>query len=110
MPRCLLLSRSGAVHSPQILMLSGIGPAEELKRHDIPVVQDLPGVGDHLVDHPVVDAYFHNRNTTAKYVKPQGVLDLVKLGSSAARYLATGKGVLTTNVSASWKQHAAVPY
>jgi choline dehydrogenase len=91
-------------------MLSGIGPAEELKRHDIPVVQDLPGVGDHLVDHPVVDAYFHNRNTTAKYVKPQGVLDLVKLGSSAARYLATGKGVLTTNVSASWKQHAAVPY
>ncbi len=35
----------GAYNSPQLLMLSGIGPAEELRKHGIPVLVDLPGVG-----------------------------------------------------------------
>ncbi|ESK94011.1 putative gmc oxidoreductase [Moniliophthora roreri MCA 2997] len=39
---------AGAVHSPHILMLSGVGPAEELKKHGIPVAKDLPGVGANL--------------------------------------------------------------
>lgn len=42
----------GAFHTPHLLMLSGIGPADHLKATGIPVVQDLPGVGEHLVDHP----------------------------------------------------------
>ena len=42
---------AGAFNSPQILMLSGIGPAEELRRHGIAVVRDLPGVGRNLQDH-----------------------------------------------------------
>ncbi len=41
----------GAIKSPQVLMLSGIGPGDELKRHDIPVRQALPGVGRNLQDH-----------------------------------------------------------
>ena len=41
----------GAINSPQLLMLSGIGPAAELERHGIPVVQNLPGVGKNLQDH-----------------------------------------------------------
>ena len=41
----------GAINSPQLLMLSGIGPAEELARHRIPVVAALPGVGRNLQDH-----------------------------------------------------------
>ncbi|KIL84656.1 choline dehydrogenase [Fusarium avenaceum] len=41
----------GAYNSPQILKLSGIGPADELKRFDIPVIADLPGVGTNLQDH-----------------------------------------------------------
>jgi len=41
----------GAVNSPQLLMLSGVGPADELQRHKIPVVHDLPGVGRNLQDH-----------------------------------------------------------
>ncbi|PBB17914.1 GMC family oxidoreductase [Mesorhizobium sp. WSM4313] len=45
---------SGALVSPQLLMLSGIGPAEELSRHDIACVVDLPGVGQNLIDHPEV--------------------------------------------------------
>lgn len=42
---------AGAIQSPQILMLSGVGPSEELKKHGIPVVYDSPGVGRNLGDH-----------------------------------------------------------
>ena len=42
---------AGAVHSPVLLKCSGVGPAEELKQHDIPLVLDLPGVGENLQDH-----------------------------------------------------------
>ncbi len=45
---------AGVYHSPQILMLSGIGPGEELERHHIPVVHRLDGVGENYQDHPVV--------------------------------------------------------
>lgn len=41
----------GAYHSPQLLMLSGVGPAQQLKQFDIPVVHELPGVGENLHDH-----------------------------------------------------------
>lgn len=41
----------GAINSPQILQLSGIGRAEDLRALDIPVVHDLPGVGENLQDH-----------------------------------------------------------
>src|SRR5205085_12639427 len=41
----------GAINSPQLLMLSGIGPAAHLAGHGIAVVQDLPGVGRSLQDH-----------------------------------------------------------
>lgn len=42
----------GAINSPQLLMLSGIGPVDELQRHGIPVVHALDGVGRNLQDHP----------------------------------------------------------
>ena len=45
---------AGAVASPQILMLSGIGPADHLREMGIDVVLDLPGVGQNLRDHPYV--------------------------------------------------------
>ena len=44
----------GAINSPQLLMLSGVGPAHHLKSLDIDIVQDLPGVGENLRDHPWV--------------------------------------------------------
>ncbi|MCH9011069.1 MAG: GMC family oxidoreductase N-terminal domain-containing protein, partial [Chloroflexi bacterium] len=44
----------GAVGSPQLLLLSGVGPADHLRSLDIPVVHDLPGVGQNLRDHPIV--------------------------------------------------------
>ena len=46
----------GAINSPQLLMLSGIGPAEHLRRVGVPVAHDLPGVGRDLQDH--LEFYF----------------------------------------------------
>ena len=48
--REVLLS-AGALLSPQLLMLSGVGPGLQLQQHGIPVLHDLPGVGMHLHDH-----------------------------------------------------------
>lgn len=48
---------AGAVASPQLLLLSGIGPADQLKRHGIEPILDLPGVGRNLQDH--VGAYLN---------------------------------------------------
>ncbi|MFR9674197.1 GMC family oxidoreductase [Streptomyces sp. TR06-5] len=47
-----MLLCAGAVDTPRLLMLSGVGPAQELRRHGIDVVADLPGVGENLLDHP----------------------------------------------------------
>ena len=48
----------GAVASPQLLMLSGVGPADHLRDFGIPVVHDSPGVGKNLRDHPSAAAIF----------------------------------------------------
>ncbi|CAK7209416.1 hypothetical protein SBRCBS47491_000434 [Sporothrix bragantina] len=45
-----IIVAGGAFNSPQILMLSGVGPAADLKKLNISVVKDLPGVGQHLMD------------------------------------------------------------
>ncbi len=47
---------AGSIASPQLLKLSGIGPAAELQQHGIAVVKDLPGVGENLQDH--LEFYF----------------------------------------------------
>jgi choline dehydrogenase len=56
---------AGALDSPRLLMLSGIGPREELDRHGIPVVHVLPGVGRNLHDHLVVPTGYLYRPGTA---------------------------------------------
>ncbi len=49
-----ILVSSGSINAPQLLMLSGLGPASHLTDFDIPVVADIPGVGQNLRDHPTV--------------------------------------------------------
>ena len=51
----------GSINSPQLLLLSGIGPAAELAERRIPVVADLPGVGRHLQDHLEVYVQYQSR-------------------------------------------------
>src|SRR5699024_7977551 len=55
---------AGALQTPQLLQLSGVGPADLLKEHDIEVVQDLKGVGENLVDHVQVGRKY---TTSSKY-------------------------------------------
>ena len=52
----------GAINSPQLLMLSGIGPADHLREVGVDVVHDLPGVGGGLQDHPLVPVVWHVRS------------------------------------------------
>ena len=60
---------SGAIGSPQILMLSGVGPEEHLKEHEITPVLNSPGVGQNLRDHPMLPVTWS--------VKPEVDLDLL---------------------------------
>ncbi|HUC17044.1 MAG TPA: GMC family oxidoreductase N-terminal domain-containing protein [Acetobacteraceae bacterium] len=48
---------AGAVDSPRLLLISGVGDAGELRRNGIPVVSDLPGVGENLQDHLSIPAF-----------------------------------------------------
>lgn len=57
---------AGVYHSPQILMLSGIGPSTQLKRHGIPVVHELAGIGENYQDHPMLTMTFKANPTNNK--------------------------------------------
>ena len=81
---------AGAINTPQLLMLSGIGPADHLTEHDIAVIVDNPNVGDHYMDHP---AYVMNRETTAK-----GTLHEAQSPKWLLAYLTRRTGLLTSNV------------
>ncbi len=54
---------AGAIGSPQLLMLSGVGPADHLRQHNILVQADSPGVGANLSDHPAVTAIWSTPRT-----------------------------------------------
>jgi choline dehydrogenase len=53
-----IILSSGAVISPKLLMLSGIGPADHLREMGIPVIHDAPGVGQNLRDHPIATVLY----------------------------------------------------
>jgi choline dehydrogenase-like flavoprotein len=63
---------AGAIGSPKLLMLSGIGPAAHLKAVDVPVVHDLAGVGQNFHDHFSTDVIWQLKSATSydKYKKP----------------------------------------
>lgn len=58
---------AGAINSPQLLKLSGIGPRDELEAHGIPVRQESPNVGEHLSDHPDTVLAWHARKPVSIY-------------------------------------------
>jgi choline dehydrogenase len=81
----------GTINSPQLLLLSGIGPRHELDRHGIPVVHDLPGVGLHLQDHLAAGVLYES--------KRKGTLYSAETISQLVRYLVFRKGLLTSSVA-----------
>ncbi|XP_071637157.1 neither inactivation nor afterpotential protein G [Temnothorax longispinosus] len=82
---------AGTINTPQLLLISGIGPIGELKNHKIPVVRDLPEVGRNLFDHLNVPVYVNLRERVS--------ITLVKLQTvpEVFNYFAFGTGWLATN-------------
>jgi len=78
----------GAYNTPQLMLLSGIGPADELREHGIAVVHDLPGVGRNLQDHPSVAMM----SGAAREVTLTNDLRFDRLTLSVLEWLALGKG------------------
>ncbi len=88
----------GAINSPQLLLLSGIGPREELQRHDIPVRHELPGVGENLQDHPdtlvVHRTPIHDTLSLSPFALP-------RMARALWEFLTRRNGRLTSNVAES---------
>jgi choline dehydrogenase-like flavoprotein len=85
---------AGAFQSPQLLMLSGIGPANELQRHGIEVVHDLPGVGRNLQDHLDFILLYKVDSTDLLGHSPAGTLRFVR---EIGRWRRERRGMLTSN-------------
>jgi len=85
---------AGAFGSPQLLLLSGIGPAEELKRHGIKQVLDLPGVGQNLQDHPDYILSYASTNKKLIGFTPSGIWDMAK---AYFEYRKSKQGMMSSN-------------
>lgn len=92
--REVLLS-AGAMQSPQILMLSGIGDQHELMEHGIEVKKHLPGVGKNFHDHPDFIFGYKVREIQGTFgLSIPGSIDLIK---QIGRYRKERRGLITTN-------------
>ncbi|MBO9476520.1 GMC family oxidoreductase N-terminal domain-containing protein [Shimia sp. R11_0] len=84
---------SGAFGSPQLLLLSGIGPKAEIEKHGIPLVHELPGVGKNLQDHLDHVLSYKNKKKDTVGLTPGG---LAKMGKAALRWRKTGTGLFAS--------------
>jgi len=86
---------TGALNSPQLLMLSGIGPAKHLRENGIDVRHDLPGVGQNLQDHFYIHGSYHARPDSSYNRDISGLRKYWQ----GMRYLLTGTGYLALGSS-----------
>ncbi len=92
--REVLLS-AGAIQSPQILMLSGVGDQQELNQHGIEVKKHLPGVGKNFHDHPDFIFAYKVKDIQGTFgLSIPGTIDLFK---QIGRYRKERRGLMTTN-------------
>jgi choline dehydrogenase-like flavoprotein len=85
---------AGAIGSPKLLMLSGIGPSAHLKSVDVPVIHNLPGVGQNLHDHFSTDVIWQLKGATSydKYKKPHWAM------LAGLQYLMFRNGPVASNI------------
>ena len=86
---------AGALQSPQLLMLSGIGPGEHLQQMGIEVAHDLPGVGEHLHDHPDVVQVVNGPQMTDSF--GISLTGLKNVWQGVSRWRNERRGMLTSN-------------
>jgi choline dehydrogenase-like flavoprotein len=86
----------GAFGSPQLLLLSGIGPREELARHGIALRHELPGVGRNLQDHPDYVIGYQSTAPGLLGLTARGIMNLV---AGIGAYRRDGSGILTSNIA-----------
>ena len=90
---CILCA--GTIGSPDILLQSGVGPADQLKAVDKHVVKDLPGVGENLHDHVDVMTIYESRSSVPYGVSVQA---LPKLISHGLKWVFSRSGMLSSNM------------
>ncbi|WP_454743899.1 GMC family oxidoreductase [Cupriavidus necator] len=86
----------GAINSPQLLLLSGIGAGQQMLQHGIRTHQDLPGVGRNLQEHPTV--FVSNRNPSGESYA-LSLKSLPRVALSPLPYLLGRKGMLASNAA-----------
>ncbi|MBU3003786.1 GMC family oxidoreductase [Paraglaciecola arctica] len=91
-----VLLSAGAINSPQVLMLSGIGPKKHLAEKGIETIVDLPGVGQNLQDH--LDAIVQHRCKSRESYSISLAL-IPRYVKAAFNYLFNRKGLMTSNVA-----------
>jgi choline dehydrogenase len=85
---------AGAIGTPKILLLSGIGPAEQLRHHGIEVTCHLPGVGENFQDHITASVY----GVTDRPISLLGQDTGLQAARHGLQYLLSRSGLLTSNV------------
>ena len=100
-PKGEVILGGGTINNPQLLMLSGLGPKDELQKHGIKVIADIPGIGNNLQDHVMTPTRYHFKPKYAhtEGVTEQRVLDTISNFTQFQSYLFSGKSVLSTSTS-----------
>jgi choline dehydrogenase-like flavoprotein len=94
--KCEILLAAGALQSPQLLMLSGVGDGNALQALGIPLVHHLPGVGKNLQDHPDFVFKFRSKSLDLIGISLAGSMRILR---EFWRYFSKRRGMLTTNAA-----------
>lgn len=92
--RCEIILAAGALQTPQLLMLSGVGNGKHLQAMNIPVVHDLPGVGQNLRDHPDFVFKYRSKSLDLLGISAGGG---VRLAREFWRYQKRRRGMISSN-------------
>jgi choline dehydrogenase len=101
---------AGSIGSPQILQLSGIGPAALLRQHGIPVVQDCPGVGENLQDHLQIRAVFKVSGVATLNTMANSWMGKLKIGMEYALKRSGPMSMAPSQLGAFTRSSPELPY
>ncbi len=101
---------AGAIGSPQILQLSGLGPAQRLQALGVPVAKDMPGVGENLQDHLQIRTVFKVQNATTLNSQVHSLWGKAKIGMQYALKRSGPLSMAPSQLGAFTRSDPAQPY